>query len=38
MVFGLIVGFFYFWFNGYALIIKLIYTLEEEEEDSFKTI
>ncbi|TFG24546.1 MAG: hypothetical protein EU529_04035 [Promethearchaeota archaeon] len=38
MVFGLIVGFFYFWFNGYALIIKLIYTLEEEEEDTFKTI
>ena len=38
MVFGLVVGFFYFWFNGYALIIRLIYTLEEEEEDSFNTI
>jgi len=39
MVFGLVVGFFYFWFNGYVLIIKLIYKLEEEEEeDSFKTL
>ena len=33
MVFGLVVGFFYFWFNGYAILIRLIYTLEEEEEE-----
>ena len=33
MVFGLVVGFFYFWFNGYAILIRLIYTLEEDEEE-----
>lgn len=30
MILGLIIGFFYLWFNGYALFIRMFYTLEEK--------
>ncbi|MFX1408394.1 MAG: hypothetical protein ACFFBW_15695 [Promethearchaeota archaeon] len=30
MILGLIICFFYLWFNGYALFIRMFYTLEEK--------